>query len=155
MCWLAILSMVYGTLGPCFEVVSMLFWQTLDLLSVYMPIQPGEEVLVVLPLCQPGDPLAPGFKEQCFFDLPPRVLYADLILQLWLAISTLPDRQWWLLAVLSQCTMDESCQTAAGGSAARPVPSVEAGQLGFDVVYDHLVCRIQVLVAVEVKSGIK
>ena len=104
----------------------MLFWQTLDLLSVYMPIQPGEEVLVVLPLCQPGDPLAPGFKEQCFFDLPPRVLYADLILQLWLAISTLPDRQWWLLAVLSQCTMGGS---TVDGSVAKLVPSVESDQL--------------------------
>ena len=58
-----------------------LFWQGLDLLVLHMPIQSCEEMLVALSLCQHGDPMAPGFKQQSFFDLPPRVLDADLIVQ--------------------------------------------------------------------------
>lgn len=51
-----------------------------DLLAVDMPVQTCQEVLMVWPLCQPGDSLAPGFSEQGFLNFPPWVLEVDLIL---------------------------------------------------------------------------
>ena len=76
--WLAILSMVYAFWT---HVLGRFRCSLGNLLICWRYTRQSEEVLVVLPLSQPGDPLAPGLKEQSFFDLPPRVLDADLILQ--------------------------------------------------------------------------
>ena len=80
----AIFFEVDSPLGPCPQVRFVFPWDAADHLSVGVPVDACNQVLMVLFTGQPGGALGFGFLQQCTFKLPPWILDGDLIFhQVW------------------------------------------------------------------------
>ena len=161
-----------GRLYPCIQVLLLLWLELFPHLAVCVPVQPGQQVVIVLFAGQTVGSLPLGLLSESALDVPPWCLKVKLLRKQQLGFGPAPMKQFLRLPAPFE-EVDNVCSQRPTDTVPRVLlllevvvclapclfqvgwPGLDEMANGFDVLDEDLITGVDVAFGVHVISGIK